>query len=167
MPTLDSYSLYNFRLDGEGMSGNAVAGDIREGKTAKTDTGNVTGTLAEHKTNSITPSKVVQNFPAGIYPSFNVQPSSANYVFNNTSTSIYIPGNSMVDLPLPVGISEIVAVSMRADGYSGADYYRKAFNQKLGNYISFYYDASVKTFRFFESGGVNNTIYIDARGGIS
>ncbi|MEK3696904.1 hypothetical protein NYE33_07885 [Paenibacillus sp. FSL R10-2199] len=57
----------DFLADSAGGSGNAVAGDIRAGKTAATDAGDVTGTLAVQTGGTVTPGPSAQVKAAGIY----------------------------------------------------------------------------------------------------
>lgn len=57
----------DFLADSAGGSGNAVAGDIRAGKTAATDAGDVTGTLAVQTGGTVTPGPNAQIKAAGIY----------------------------------------------------------------------------------------------------
>ncbi|AIQ61076.1 hypothetical protein [Paenibacillus borealis] len=57
----------DFLADSAGGSGNAVAGDIRAGKTAATDAGDVTGTLAVQTGGTVTPGASAVVKPAGIY----------------------------------------------------------------------------------------------------
>lgn len=57
----------DFLADSSGGAGNAIAGDIRAGKTAATDNGDIVGTLAVQTGGTVTPtaSNIVK--PAGIY----------------------------------------------------------------------------------------------------
>lgn len=57
----------DFLADSAGGSGNAAAGDIRAGKTAATDAGDVTGTLAVQTGGTVTPGPSAQVKAAGIY----------------------------------------------------------------------------------------------------
>lgn len=57
----------DFLADSAGGSGNAVAGDIRAGKTAATDAGDVTGTLTVQTGGTVTPGASAVVKPAGIY----------------------------------------------------------------------------------------------------
>ncbi|AIQ43830.1 hypothetical protein [Paenibacillus sp. FSL R5-0912] len=57
----------DFLADSAGGSGNAVAGDIRAGKTAATDAGDVTGTLAVQTGGTVTPGASAVVKAAGIY----------------------------------------------------------------------------------------------------
>ncbi|MNC00614.1 hypothetical protein D3C75_479450 [compost metagenome] len=57
----------DFLADSAGGSGNAVAGDIRAGKKAATDAGDVTGTLPVQTGGTVTPTTSVQTKAAGIY----------------------------------------------------------------------------------------------------
>ncbi|WP_342547645.1 hypothetical protein NST69_27520 [Paenibacillus sp. FSL P2-0089] len=57
----------DFLADSAGGSGNAVAGDIRAGKTAATDAGDVTGTLPVQTGGTVTPGPNSQVKAAGIY----------------------------------------------------------------------------------------------------
>lgn len=57
----------DFLADSAGGSGNAVAGDIRAGKTAATDVGDVTGTLTVQTGGTVTPGPSAQVKAAGIY----------------------------------------------------------------------------------------------------
>ncbi|OMF23375.1 hypothetical protein [Paenibacillus sp. FSL H8-0259] len=57
----------DFLADSAGGSGNAVAGDIRAGKTAATDAGDVTGTLTVQTGGTVTPGPSAQVKAAGIY----------------------------------------------------------------------------------------------------
>jgi hypothetical protein len=84
---------------GSGAEGDATANDLRAGKKATIDTGEViTGTLAEQTTTSITPSTTTQNFPAGIYPAFTVRAAPKNA---NRGT-ITIPAQSATTIPTGV-----------------------------------------------------------------
>lgn len=57
----------DFLADSAGGSGNAVAGDIRAGKTAATDAGDITGTLQVQTGGTVTPGATAVVKPAGIY----------------------------------------------------------------------------------------------------
>ncbi|MEK3750076.1 hypothetical protein NYE25_17795 [Paenibacillus sp. FSL E2-8871] len=57
----------DFLADSAGGSGNAVAGDIRAGKTAATDAGDITGTLPVQTGGTVTPGATAVVKPAGIY----------------------------------------------------------------------------------------------------
>lgn len=57
----------DFLADSAGGSGNAVAGDIRAGKTAATDAGDITGTLAVQTGGTVTPGPSASVKAAGIY----------------------------------------------------------------------------------------------------
>ncbi|MEK4520027.1 hypothetical protein NSS64_32610 [Paenibacillus sp. FSL H8-0122] len=57
----------DFLADSAGGSGNAVAGDIRAGKTAATDAGDVIGTLPVQTGGTVTPGPTAQVKAAGIY----------------------------------------------------------------------------------------------------
>lgn len=57
----------DFLADSAGGSGNAVAGDIRAGKTAATDVGDITGTLQVQTGGTVTPGATAVVKPAGIY----------------------------------------------------------------------------------------------------
>ncbi|WP_340029011.1 phage tail protein [Paenibacillus sp. FSL H7-0940] len=85
----------DFLADSSGGSGTAVAGDIRAGKTATNDDGDVTGTLAVRGTTVIAPSTVEQNFPSGIYPNFTVQ---AMQRYSNSGVTV--PAGSTITVPV-------------------------------------------------------------------
>jgi hypothetical protein len=55
----------NFILQGEGGSGTATAPDVLAGKTASTDTGDITGTMVDRGSMTITPGTTDQIIPAG------------------------------------------------------------------------------------------------------
>ncbi|OME67734.1 hypothetical protein BSK65_19590 [Paenibacillus odorifer] len=57
----------DFLADSASGSGNAVAGDIRAGKTAATDAGDITGTLPVQAGGTVTPGATAVVKPAGIY----------------------------------------------------------------------------------------------------
>ncbi|WP_379202746.1 hypothetical protein [Paenibacillus sp. GCM10012306] len=57
----------DFLADSAGGSGNAVAGDIRAGRTAATDAGDITGTLPVQTGGTVTPGATAVVKPAGIY----------------------------------------------------------------------------------------------------
>ncbi|WP_313637817.1 hypothetical protein [Paenibacillus sp.] len=57
----------DFLADSAGGSGNAVAGDIRAGKTAATDAGDITGTLPVQTGGTVTPGATAVVKAAGIY----------------------------------------------------------------------------------------------------
>ncbi|SDC86712.1 Phage tail fibre repeat-containing protein [Paenibacillus sp. CF095] len=59
----------DFLADSSGGSGNAVAGDIRAGKTATNDAGDVTGSLVVRNTSqtNVTPTTSAQTLQPGIY----------------------------------------------------------------------------------------------------
>ncbi|MFE4713971.1 hypothetical protein ACFRAM_24310 [Paenibacillus sp. NPDC056722] len=57
----------DFLADSAGGSGNAVAGDIRAGKTAATDAGDITGTLPVQTGGTVTPGPSAIVKAAGIY----------------------------------------------------------------------------------------------------
>lgn len=57
----------DFLADSAGGSGNAVAGDIRAGKTAATDEGDITGTLPVQTGGTVTPGATAVVKAAGIY----------------------------------------------------------------------------------------------------
>jgi hypothetical protein len=57
----------NFILQGEGGSGTATAADILSGKTAATDTGDVTGSMPNNGALTITPSASAQSIPVGYH----------------------------------------------------------------------------------------------------
>jgi hypothetical protein len=57
----------NFILQGEGGSGTATAPDILTGKTASTDTGDLTGTMVDRGAMTITPGTTAQTIPVGYH----------------------------------------------------------------------------------------------------
>lgn len=135
----------DFLADSSGGSGNAVAGDIRAGKTATTDEGEVIGTLPVRTGGTVVPSTTNQTKQAGIYDTNIVVQGSASLIPNNirqganifgvvgnvqpaisspvktespTGTNFYVPGNSTVVLPKPTGISRWQTVLFEQwDGY--------------------------------------------------
>ncbi|MCM3783665.1 hypothetical protein M3231_11840 [Neobacillus mesonae] len=92
------YNGTNFILQGEGGEyGTAIAGDVRAGKTIGTQDGLVTGTLPVQTTTNITPTFSSQTFPAGIYPTFTVAPSTDKKArFEN----VIIPATSYYSAPV-------------------------------------------------------------------
>jgi hypothetical protein len=57
----------NFILQGEGGSGTATAPDVLAGKTASTDTGDITGTMIDRGAMTITPGTTDQIIPTGFH----------------------------------------------------------------------------------------------------
>jgi hypothetical protein len=57
----------NFILQGEGGSGTATAPDVLAGKTASTDTGDITGTMTDRGAMTITPGTTDQIIPTGFH----------------------------------------------------------------------------------------------------
>lgn len=73
-------------------AGNATAGDIREGKIATTDDGEVTGELPIRTGGTVTPSTVNQTKQAGIYDSDIVVEGSSNLVAGNIRSGVSMFG---------------------------------------------------------------------------
>jgi hypothetical protein len=73
-------------------TGNAAVGDIRQGKTATTDEGNVVGTLPVRTGGAVTPSKTTQTKQAGIYDSDIVVEGSSNLVAGNIRSGVNMFG---------------------------------------------------------------------------
>jgi hypothetical protein len=82
----------DFLADSSGGSGDAVAGDIRAGKTATTDNGEVTGTLPVRSGGTVIPVTFNQTKQAGIYDSDIVVQGSSNLVAGNIKSGISIFG---------------------------------------------------------------------------
>jgi hypothetical protein len=61
------YDGTSFILQGEGGSGTATSGDILAGKTASTDSGDVTGTMADRGAMTINAGTTNQTIPAGYH----------------------------------------------------------------------------------------------------
>ena len=61
------YDGTNFILQGEGGSGTAVASDLLSGKTATTDAGDITGTIASKSAATYNPSTSAQTITSGQY----------------------------------------------------------------------------------------------------
>lgn len=132
----------DFLADSSGGSGDAVAGDIRAGKTATTDNGEVTGTLPVRTGGTVTPSAVNQTKQAGVYDTDIVVLGSANliaenikkdiivfgivgtydkpFVYENIRTNTIIPPNSSI-VYTPTSISQIDAWELYASN-SGVNY---------------------------------------------
>jgi hypothetical protein len=114
----------DFLADSSGGSGDAVAGDIRAGKTATTDNGDVVGTLPVRTGSTVTPSTVNQTKQAGIYDNDIVVQGSSNLVAGNikkgtnmfgvvgtyegksvgtmsSAEYLYVPVSSTVSVPTP------------------------------------------------------------------
>lgn len=73
----------NFILQGEGASGNATASDLLSGKTASTDAGDITGTMPEQGSPTITPTTTDQAITPGHYSGGTVK---AGYAVGATIT---------------------------------------------------------------------------------
>lgn len=73
-------------------AGNATAGDIRAGKTATTDDGEVIGELPIRTGGTVTPSTVNQTKQAGIYDSDIVVEGSSNLVAENIKNGVNLFG---------------------------------------------------------------------------
>lgn len=118
----------DFLADSSGGSGNAVAGDIRAGKTATTDNGDVVGTLPVRTGGAVTPSTVNQTKQAGIYDTDIVVQGDADLIAENIKKDINIfgvvgnmrawygtngtgtiPPNSYIDLGLPTNATKATA----------------------------------------------------------
>lgn len=69
-----------FILQGEGGSGNAVAGDLRAGKTAETDAGPIVGTLAERQGDTAAISSVVAGTTLKLLASAGIRDGVDDYV---------------------------------------------------------------------------------------
>lgn len=61
------YDGTSFTLQGEGASGTAIASDLLSGKTASTDAGDITGTMVNNGTVTITPGTTDQTLAAGYH----------------------------------------------------------------------------------------------------
>lgn len=116
-----------FILQGEGGSGNAVAGDIRQGKTASTDAGDVVGTLPVRAGGTIVPNRSNRSLMSGIYDDDIIVKGDNNLLpyyirsgisifdvvgtFNGTvqtlDTSVYIPANASAS----VGMGKITQIA--------------------------------------------------------
>lgn len=106
----------DFLADSSGGSGNAVAGDIRAGKTATNDGGDVTGNVVVRNTSqtNITPTTSAQTLQPGIYDyPIVVNPTPIAVQVEKTG-DINVPGNSSVTLNPAVG--KILAVLLGGDG---------------------------------------------------
>lgn len=131
----------DFLADSSGGSGNAVAGDIRAGKTATTDNGDVVGTLPVRTGGTVTPSTTNQTKQAGIYDTDIVVQGSSNLVAgnirsgvslfgvtgtllpaktigtaDNTWRAVYLPTNTSVVIPKPSGMNELVSMAIKCGG---------------------------------------------------
>lgn len=78
----------DFLADSSSGSGNAVAGDIRAGKTATTDNGDIVGALPVRTGGTVTPSTVNQTKQAGIYDSDIIVQGSSNLVAGNIKNGV-------------------------------------------------------------------------------
>ncbi|MBP1904725.1 hypothetical protein J2Z32_001349 [Paenibacillus turicensis] len=84
----------DFLADSSGGSGDAVAGDIRAGKVATTDNGDVVGMLPVRTGGTVTPSTTNQTKQAGIYDSPIVVEGSPNLVAGNIKQGVSLFGVS-------------------------------------------------------------------------
>ncbi|MBP1906794.1 hypothetical protein J2Z32_003458 [Paenibacillus turicensis] len=130
----------DFLADSSGGSGNAVAGDIRAGKTATTDNGDVIGTLPVRTGGTVTPSTVNQTKQAGIYDTDIVVQGDADLIAGNIksginlfgivgnylgkgivvysvpSSSVFLPQGTSVQLPLPPNMDFIYGCYIQGSG---------------------------------------------------
>jgi hypothetical protein len=97
----------NFILQGEGGGGNAISGDIRVGKTATTDAGDVTGTMPT-VTQSFNPSTSIQVIPAG----YHAGTGQINPVVGNTNADQVIAGQIFSSAS---GISQVGTMPFRGN----------------------------------------------------
>ena len=86
------YSSGNFILQGEGASGNATASDLLSGKTASTDAGDITGTMADNGAVTITPGTTNQVIPAGKHNGSGYVAGDADLVASNILNTANIFG---------------------------------------------------------------------------
>lgn len=140
---------------GSGAEGDATAADLREGKKATVESGEViTGTLAERSTTSITPTESVQNYPTGIYPAFSVGaiPIPA-IVSNSAGASITVTAGERVVIPLPAGMRRLISA-----------YVTEGSNQYLivdeGVYVTVYGVRGTSDTSLFQVGRKNNSLEI-------
>lgn len=95
-----------FLADSSGGSGNALAGDIRAGKVATTDNGDMVGTLPVRTGGTITPSTVNQTKQNGIYDTDIVVQGSGNLIGSNIKKGINMFGVVGTVVPIPSTINE-------------------------------------------------------------
>ncbi|OMC63167.1 hypothetical protein BK121_28855 [Paenibacillus odorifer] len=110
----------DFLADSAGGSGNAVAGDIRAGKTAATDAGDITGTLQVQTGGTVTPGATAVVKPAGIYDTaitVTAVPVPANKVL--AGTTIAGTNGTMPDRTRGAAGGYTTAVSVKGD-WSGS-----------------------------------------------
>ncbi|HCF71936.1 MAG TPA: hypothetical protein DER33_10220 [Syntrophomonas sp.] len=95
------YNGTNFILQGEGASGNAAASDLLSGKTASTDAGDITGTMANRaghvtaQSSSVSGTTLRFRPQAGFYDGSignSVQLSNANFIAANIRSGVNIFG---------------------------------------------------------------------------
>lgn len=125
----------DFLADSSGGSGTAVAGDIRAGKTATNDDGDVVGTLVTRNTSqtNITPGSSAQTLQSGIYD-YPIVVSAVPAPVQKEGT-INVPGNSTATLNPDVG--KILAVLLAGDGAQAIRWVTGLNYQSGGGYFSF------------------------------
>ncbi|MGG0823348.1 hypothetical protein ABE099_10745 [Paenibacillus turicensis] len=84
-------------------AGNAVAGDIRQGKTASTDAGDVVGSLPVRIGGTVVPSTVNQTKQAGVYDTNIVIQGDADLVAGNIRQGVDLFGVVGTLNPMPTG----------------------------------------------------------------
>jgi hypothetical protein len=82
----------NFIVQGEGGAGNAVASDLLTGKTASTDAGDITGTMANNGAVTITPGTTNQTIAAGYHNGSGVVNGDADLIASNIKSGVDIFG---------------------------------------------------------------------------
>lgn len=125
----------DFLADSAGGSGNAVAGDIRAGKTAATDAGDITGTLPVQTGGTVTPGATAIVKAAGIYDTaitVTAVPVPANKVL--AGTTIAGTAGTMPDRTRSAAGGYTTAVSAKGDWFGSlvmeppAGYYESGKN---------------------------------------
>jgi hypothetical protein len=101
----------DFLADSSGGSGNAVAGDIRAGKTATTDNGDVVGTLPIRAGGTVIPSTTNQTKQAGVYDTDIVVQGSSNLIASNIKKDVSIFGVTGSVISSPSSNVEYITIS--------------------------------------------------------
>lgn len=143
-------------------TGDATANDIRAGKKATTDTGEITGTLPVRTGGTVVPSTVNQTKQKGIYDSDIVVQGSSNLTANRIAKGIEIFGvvGNLVSsrrstITLPAGSSATVGFSSESIIYTssrytqeGHSYSRNYSNGGVGVYDNQQHTGNVGTYGF-------------------
>ncbi|OZQ64072.1 hypothetical protein CA600_17710 [Paenibacillus sp. VTT E-133280] len=112
----------DFLADSAGGSGNAVAGDIRAGKTAATDAGDITGTLPVQAGGTVTPGATAVVKAAGIYDAA------------ITVAAVTVPADKVLAGTTIAGTAGTLPLRNSTNGASGTGGHHVASDQTVGAY---------------------------------